>query len=291
MALLQKGWAKRAIVADSDPLVRAIWECWQSPGQQALVLRAIAEWQAQFSQTHATIARNAKGEPIRLYFSSSPVQSWTALKMICETPNLRPISEVAAASLVLRKLTFGGVVRFAQGSEAVPGKNSRLNIKYVSGQLAKLARWQYRFPPIYPAQVLSSAQSAIDLVDKTAGTIAAWVDPPYYLPRADYGRMCPAYPGHRPHAAETMDFALYILRKVAAIPNVGHLIYSNYSSQQHDFLVDRILSDFDQIQTIDRGRLNSLYQGNGKPSVLASERIWIAQKTEIMGMQKQLCLI
>lgn len=248
--MIQNGWAKRAIVGDVDPMLRCIWESWLK-GDWAKVYNLIEDWKGKFAAMDSD-------------------EAWARLKHESRTGSTEMR---AAASLCLRKLTFGGVTREGQ-------QNGELNIKYVQCQLEPFQRWEYRFPPLANVVLADDCFSAIDLAAKDAGTKAAWVDPPYYIPRS-MGRMVACYPGHKPHDVDTMNLGINALRQTVEL-KPDHLLYSNYSSLEHDRQVEALMDG----KSVDFGRLETMHQGNGEACVFTNEKVWV--KSSILCEQLSL---
>jgi hypothetical protein len=202
-----------AFLSDSDPTVHAVWLAWLNPSKHAAVLNEIDKWKHVFERL-------------------GPDEAWTQLKLSIEDfPG--DFVELAAASLVLRKLTFGGVVR--------EGASGRLNIKWVQGQVTQLLKWTYKFPPQPNGLInisLDWRDSLAQLQRAAFDEAIALIDPPYWLPygpgssRRGTGRMSPCYPGHSPHAPWQRDMCLDAVAAALADPRITRIFITNYYSAE-----------------------------------------------------------
>lgn len=249
--LLRTKTVEQAFWGEQDRSLIAVYKIWQS-GDYQPIYDGIEQWKLKFRQDSES--------------------AWIALKQDFE-------AGCPVASLVLRKLTFGGVVRFGS-------KNGKLNVRPVKDCLQSIQKWHYRFPKIQPVSISIGYEAAIESCKQSSPeSLVSWVDPPYYLPRAEFGRMVPCYPNHKPHDDSTLEMAIDALAKTAEIPTCKHLIYSNYQSEQHDQKVAEIFKKqgFDAVSLVDIGRLDGMHRGTGNPRVLASEGIWIAQRSDLLN--------
>ena len=203
--------ANAAFIGESDPSVLAVWLAWLQPRTHAEVLRRLELWKNEFQSTDV--------EP-----------AWEALKHSFETSQG---AELAAASLALRKLTFGGVVR--------DGATGNLNIRYVQCQVPKFLKWTYVFPPqpsglVHASNDWQGSWAAVERHHFEEGI--AVLDPPYWLPygpgssRRGTGRMSPAYRGHQPHAEETKALCVEAFAVAVSDPRFALIQITNYYSEE-----------------------------------------------------------
>jgi hypothetical protein len=201
-----------AYFSDSDPSVLAVWEAWLDPAKHADVLTVIDGWKALFQVMGADIP-------------------WHQLKAAVggEAQGI----ELAGASLALRKLTFGGVVR--------EGAKGKLNIKWVPCQVSQFLQWTYLFPPQPNGSINLSRDWRDSLAELQKGDFdeaIAVIDPPYWLPygpgssRRGTGRMSPCYPGHDPHAQWQMDMCVDAFAAALAEPRITQIFVTNYHSSE-----------------------------------------------------------
>lgn len=251
LMMLQNGFAKRAIVAESDPALRCIWESWLH-GNHEHVYRGIERWQTAIQE-------------------SGIEQVWNEMKASLSADSLE---FRAATSLAMRRIAFGGVMRHGQ-------ENGKLNIKFVRTQIPAFLKWRYQFPPPADVSLFDDCIAAIQSAKSEQGMIAGWIDPPYYIPRY-FGRMVACYPWHKPHSAETLRLGVGALKEALTL-DIPHLIYSNYSSREHDALVSDLMVGATEINC---GRFSDLHQGHGDPSVFVNERLWLKSQS----YQQQLSL-
>lgn len=232
---------KHAFVADADPSVWAVWECWRKPDLHSHVRQIIRNIQA-----------NA---------AANPALAWDFLKQDFEAANIRRPDLLAATSLAIRKLAFGGVIRL--------GSSGKLNITWSKGQLPKLLSWQYRFPAQPKGAQINLSHFWQDAVLRFTGSSCkraiALIDPPYWLPytpgtsRRGTGGMTPAYPGHKPHAQETFDLCTKCVSSLVDSHRVQRLVVANYWSNEMDEALTKIAEEAQlPIECIKVGRLDGI---------------------------------
>lgn len=263
-ACLQRGLAQRAVVGEADLLVASVWQAWETS-----------------YESHQIVYEQLKRCKTR-FLSQDPDDGWAEFKSRSTSLTISPW-EAAAIELCMRQLTFGGVMRTAKTSDD-------LNVKWTKDQLRLFARWRYTFPPVKFCTIAPDYQQAIYEAEQVNPPSAiAWVDPPYYLPR-EMGHMDPAYRGHRPHDRATLEMGIDALQQTARLPFVHTLIYSNYSSPEHDLMAYGALMDcgFDEVRAIDFGVLDTMNQGNGESKVQAHDLILVAHKTRVVTRQLSL---
>jgi len=205
-----------AYLSDADPTVWSIWHCWNHP------------------ELHLAVYENLK--TLKNEAIADIASAWISLKAEFEAANTSNPARLAAVSLTIRKLTFGGVVR--------EGANGHLNVKWVQCQVDTLPRWRYRFPPFPPNAHISLSQSweaALDAFEKSSSEAAiALIDPPYWVPytpgtkRKGRGGMTPAYIGHKPHDEATLAMCVNCVQRLAVNPCVKRVVVANYLSARLD---------------------------------------------------------
>lgn len=225
---------KNIFLGECDRLLLSIYQCWLNPESHQAVYDAIADWQKRF---HAATYSPAKFDLV-----------WDCLKQrLDKSPMARyedyPIAERAAASLVLRKLTFGGVVRL--------NTQGMLNVKWVNDTIPGFLRWSYRFPFVPEdcnITIVNSWQKCVSRFHDWAeanpeGRAIALVDTPYFanLPsqeamdkRKQQNGITPAYPGHEPHSLKTLNLSIAPVRILRDFGQVKRIVVTNYYSDQLD---------------------------------------------------------
>lgn len=206
---------KQVFLADTDPSVRAVYDVWTTP------------------HLHHDFYCDLRS--LQAYFAREPEMAWNCLKSNLNHPKIQPTTRLAAASLTLRYLTFGGVVRC--------NADGKLNVTYAPERLETLKRWKYTLPPIpknCEIQISADWQccltrfEAICLGNREAAyrpkKAILLLDPPYYSDRSLGVRMTPAYPGHQPHDPATLDLCMDALSMALSTPNIDRIVMTNYVS-------------------------------------------------------------
>jgi len=245
------GYTNYRFLGESAPDVRAIWESWLS-----------GQW-------------HKVRESVRFAATLDPQHAWDTAKELYEITE-KPV-QLAAASLILRKLAFGGVIRH--------NTQGKLNVTWSSHKVEAFRNWAVSAPPVCPG---------ITLRDSWEGAIAAWqdlecqkslvvIDPPYWLPyapgteRRGTGLMTPAYAGHRPHDDETLALCLEPLRQVASNPNAARIVVCNYYSDLLNTEIANIANRHNRRFTWKNFGVMEGLNHNKKQRVQAIERFWILQ--------------
>lgn len=260
---------KRAFVADADPSVWAVWECWRKPHLHPHVKQII---------------RN-----IQTNTAANPALAWDLSKQDFEAANTRRPDLLAATSLAIRKLAFGGVIRF--------GASGKLNITWSKGQLPKFLSWQYRFPAQPEGTQINLGDSWQDAVSAFKSSdckrAIALIDPPYFVPytpgtsRRGNGGMTPAYPGHKPHAQDTFDLCVDCVSSLVSSNRVKRLVVANYWSSEMNEALTKIAEDAQlPIECIKVGRLDGINRSRAV-STQNVDCLWVIGHQRI----KQLSLI
>jgi hypothetical protein len=222
---------KQAFIADADPSVWAVWECWRG-GFSGAVEERVKEWQFRFMG-----GANAAWSELKREFEHFS-------KWVLTDPHYESNVPLAAASLALRKLTFAGVTRC--------NKQGGLNVVPSKEQLEIFPRWRYAMPP--------KPQGTVSLSWDWADAIAAFessdcqqaiaiVDSPYWLPytpgtkRRGTGWMTAAYVAHNPHADAEFSMCVDAVRRLAHNPRVKCLKVCNYDSEPMQQALEAIASE------------------------------------------------
>lgn len=251
-------WAS-VFAADANPATWAVWHCWGN------------------LQLHSEVYCHV--ERLKSVLKDDPGYGWESLKLAYEAANVSEPASLAATTLMVHRLTFGGVVRC--------NTQGRLNIAASKGQYEALERFHYRFPPI-PLGGLTVGHQWEDAIaafnDIGRGKTLAIVDPPYWLPyqpgteRRGTGAMTPAYPGHLPHAEATLRLTIDSVRALATNPKVHRLIVTNYLSDAVDGAMSAIADGAGYyLQRVDLGLLNGLNKSR-TAVVKARDTAWVMTK-------------
>lgn len=230
--MLASGRVKNAFVADVDPAVFSVWSCWGNKRLAAAVERNV--W---------GISDDIK-KRIDQQNNSSLNAIFDLLKVEIEQPLDDRKNSLAAASILLRKLVFGGVLRCnAQG---------KLNVALSKDKLNQFTSWHFEWPYFdesWRLSVSESWQACIQRFEESNCQDAiAFLDPPYWLPpksrpgRRGTGIMTPAYTHHgNPQGQETLDLFVHCLQRLLANPRVKRIVATNYVSDPLNFEVGRLM--------------------------------------------------
>jgi hypothetical protein len=250
---------RHAFAGEANPATRAVWEVWSHPDIHEAVYGHLEALKQAMLDDQAT--------------------AWPALKARYEEP-VEATDSLAAVALMMHRLTFGGVTRC--------NRFGLLNVALSRGQLGKLAKWRYRFPPAPERLVVTPGwEAAIASFAASGATNAlALVDPPYWMPytpgtrRRGTGGMTPAYPGHKPHDPATLAMCLDSATALAAMPQVERLVVTNYLTQEMDEAMHTIANDAGRyIQRLDLGRLAGLNRSRAAVTC-ARDTAWIMTHTQ-----------
>jgi hypothetical protein len=242
---------------EKDASVRAIFLAW-GWGYHEEVCAKIHDWKERFRDNGARTM-------------------WPALTDAWETCNTSEgrvhLIDFAAASLVLRKLTFGGMLRTNKS-------DGRLNIKYVGCQLPELLKWNFTFPPIpedAPFCLMPSWQGCIMQFRKAErfNTAEALLDPPYWSPDKS---LTGCYPGHDPSSVETFGLSVDSFRACLEDERIKRIILCNYYSDELDCAVHNVAGEFgEEVQAIQTGTLAGV-QKSRKITTTESQAIWVVER-------------
>lgn len=228
------GRTESRILAESAPDVRAIWSAWVE-GDWGYVQDGIRSYQRMPTQ-----------------------EAWdTAKAVYAQHQGL----QLAAASLVLRKLAFGGVIRH--------GANGELNVSWHESKAMSFRQWKAPAPHA-TGKVMLYDDALQCLRESPEDDALVVIDPPYWLPGT--GRMTPAYRAHTPHGDDT--FALCVDALVLALPWAKRIVVCNYESPQ---LHEAILALAPHAKWVDFGVMDRMNNGNGEAKVKANERFWVIE--------------
>ena len=169
------------------------------------------------------------------WFSRDSKDAWETLckrvEIIEASPQKNLCVEAAAVGSVLRKLTFGGVVR--------KNKHNKQNAPLVNGQIEKLVGWE-------PTLELHKIKKEVHLRNDFRRAIEAFleskfeaaealIDPPYYAPRSECPRTQTAtYWGHEPHSVRTKYLCTNAVRMCCEEARFKRIVVTNYLSKDLD---------------------------------------------------------
>jgi site-specific DNA-adenine methylase len=208
----QEAWVAKhypglpVVAADADFLVRATWECWAKPRLRKGVSSLVEAWQQR-------IRRN----PDEAFTELAELASWYYCPghQSCYNPVL-----VATVSILLRRLTFGGVIRLNQ--------QGVLNVGLSQDKLRSfLAGWEFIWPePPRSLKVFGDWGRAVDFVaghdHRTPETnyrrAIAIIDPPY----------CDGTTDAYAQASGDYTMALDCIDGLLASGNVARIVAFNY---------------------------------------------------------------
>lgn len=219
-----------AVVADADPTIVAIWRVWQDPVKRQNCDQFIKHYSdrvVEFAQSGVT--RETLKDRIKL------VNFFDELKYNFENPYSVTFEHLAAVSLVLRKLVFGGVVRC--------NTLGKLNVAVSYDKLIAFPNWQHKWidlDPLCEVKIESDYKNCFttDFEFSDSSSIdwsqtLVFIDPPYYLPyepgtkRKGVGAMTPAYPGHNVSGEYTYNLAFDSV-KLALERGAKRVVHTNY---------------------------------------------------------------
>jgi len=261
LKLMSQG-ARSLFWSDTDATMRAIYRVWVN-----------SELHDQF-YIHL--------EEFRSSFFRKPIErdrAWIQLKDTFDAADTSSPAKLAAASLCLRKLTFGGVVRASA--------NGKLNVTYCTGQLDELEKWRYRLPIAPPTLNISQSWegSFKELEKSSCERTFCLIDPPYWLPiyeadeslkkvRRQAGTMLPCYLGHKPHDRATLDLCVDAVRTALSSQKIQRIVITNYFSEELDSAIAALCDEFKKPLTIKTvGKLDGINRGR-VATTQNKEAIW-----------------
>jgi len=251
---LATGIVNRAFIADIDPAVYTVWQAWQDPTLREAVAFSVYRWAESIQKAYAT------GDEDTLISN---------FNVLCHELNAPiPGHEVglAAASIVLRKLVFGGVLRCnAQGT---------LNVALSKDKLRAFQAWDFKWPYVNPRWTVCLADSAHACLDEFEASdcesAIAFFDPPYWVPkgsrpgRRGTGALTPAYTHHGdPQGEELKELCLSVLERLLSNPRVERIVVTNYISPELAAAVEAMgkggrawrLTPLGELTTMNRGMI------------------------------------
>lgn len=254
--------------ADTDPTMRAIYCVWVN-----------SELHDQFYIHLEEFRSSLCREPLERDIA------WNQLKDTFDAADISYPARLAAASLCLRKLTFGGVVRASA--------NGKLNVTYCKGQLDELKKWRYQLPISPPTLSISQSWewSFKELEKSDCERTFCLIDPPYWVPLYETisylplnkgfkkvsvktSTMTAAYLGHKPHDRATLDLCVDAVRTALSIQKIQRIVITNYFSEELDSAIADLCNEFKKpciIKTV--GKLDGINRGR-VATTQNKEAIW-----------------
>lgn len=239
--MLAKGVVKDAFISDIDPAVTTVWRAWMETEPDEFGF-----WDGECGREYIQgfIQALCKNIALDKALDNSIDVYFNELKLWLESGYDSEPQQLAAASIILRKLVFGGVLRC--------NTKGKLNVALSQDKLDQFASWQFEWPHFDEAWRLSvsdSWQNCIKRFEESGFQSAiAFVDPPYWLPpksrpgRLGTGAMTPAYTHHGdPQGKELFDGFMLCLTKLLDNPRVSRVVFTNYVSDPLCFEIDRLL--------------------------------------------------
>lgn len=313
--LYQDTWASDLYIADADDSILAVYRVWLQDDLHGPTYELIQEYidtflplyqsdllfDAQLKKRVQQILPLADGSALLPRLASLPLLLAfmaavnKALSKALQGVELRPgvaafwelltndleLSagddvRLAAASLVLRILTFGAVTR--------DNKSGGLNIRFCDDKLNIFGRWDYRFPPQPNAQVhmFADYRDCLNAAAKSRNRKTVMLDPMYYVPhcpgtkRRGNGAMTAAYRGHKPSAPKTKAMATESLAMALAMPKTERVFICNYYSDELEQELFAV-AEGEAIDTHIIGKLDGMNH-SGAQTTEEQERVWIIDR-------------
>ena len=278
LKLMSQG-ARSLFWADTDPTMRAIYRVWVDKSLHDQFYFYLEEFRASFFKESPTLVCLDGMRLLKDSIRSIQDKAWTQLKDTFDFADKSNLAKLAAASLCLRKLTFGGVVRASA--------NGKLNVTYCKGQLDELEKWRYRFPIVPPTLNISQSWegSFKELERSDCEKTFCLIDPPYWLPlyetdedlkkaRRQAGTMLPCYRGHKPHDRATLDLCVDAVRIALSSQKIQRIVITNYFSEELDSAIAALCDEFKKPLTIKTvGKLDGINRGR-VATTQNKEAIW-----------------
>ena len=220
---------KSAIVSDADLSVYAIWKVWITPELQDKCSEIINTYKVRLSAVKTTKEDMKSSEAYVIYQElknkfNSLINNQSS-----------DYAAIAAISLILRKLVFGGVIRCS---------SKGLNVTLSWDKLKSFSRWNHQWYELDPMCHIELAKdwqgSLINLEQSSFKKFLVLIDPPYWLPyepgtkRRGTGSMTPAYAVHNPWDEDTFQMAVGSVEKCLQLMNQSgdsRIVHTNYWSK------------------------------------------------------------
>lgn len=257
-------------LADADASVQCIFKVWIEERLEDAVYEEIAYWKKKFNELAPDKAWSDLTHDYAWYSHAHKSRVRDAVETDLTD---RQIAKLAATGLVMRKLTFGGVMR--------TGAAGKINVRYVKGQLEQLERWEYKFPPL-PDAKFYFARSWEEVMEGFSGfdvsSAEAFLDPPYYAPKTDGRRCTPAYIGHAPHAPETLALCTESFESCLKDPRITRINVTNYYSEELDHALIDLCGRHGCKVSLSRGGELKGMNKVGKEKLGETEGLWTVRR-------------
>lgn len=278
LKLMSQG-ARSLFWADTDATMRAIYHVWVDKSLHDQFYFYLEEFRASFFKESLTLVCPDGMRLLEDSIRSIQDKAWTQLKDTFDAADESNTAKLAAASLCLRKLTFGGVVRASA--------NGKLNVTYCNGQLDELEKWRYQLPIAPPTLSISQSWegSFKELEKSVCERTFCLIDPPYWLPlckadedlkkvRRQAGTMLPCYLGHKPHDRATLNLCVDAVRTALSIQKIQRIVITNYFSEELNSAIAALCDEFKKPLTIKTvGKLDGINRGR-VATTQNKEAIW-----------------
>lgn len=198
---------KKAIIADSDPTIRAVWTLYKNKDLRTKAVAYLRQMQANLTD--------------------NPKETWELIQsafdyQLRKRGNSNPELD-AAISLIYRAVAYGYIARTGKSSD-------KLNVSPGPEQLATINKKHWRdFPHLPPGceiDIYTHWRLAIKSIPPSAKACVL-IDPPYYSPLG----MEPCYIGHKPKNLSTLADFHQSVSMAFAHPGVFRVIAKNYCGQ------------------------------------------------------------
>lgn len=280
--MLANGRVKNAFVGDIDPAVSVVWRFWMDTEPDEFGYFDGESGRDYLEQFIHEYSQKVCATYDDIYFNE--------LKQWLEEDKGDEPHKLPVASIILRKLVFGGVLRCnAQG---------KLNVALSQDKLNQFSSWQFEWPHFdesWRLSVSDSWQQCLDAFAKSdCQNAIAFVDPPYWLPpksrpgRRGTGAMTPAYTHHGdPQGQSTLDLFIDCLDMLLGCPRVKRIVATNYVSPELQLEVDGLLKKHGhQLWFTPLGTLTTMNNGSTREDAPA-EGFWEFGGRRMAGRYQQ----
>jgi hypothetical protein len=292
--------------ADLNPAVQSVWQTWTTPENHPSIkdhldnlltritnelldygdpvtpalTRVIEDETSNTRSTRQALIKAMKSTGCKGW--QLIPNTWSVIKDAYEAGDTGDLNYLAAITLMLHKLSFGGVIRSGKIAD-------NLNIAPSIDQMGVLWGWEHRYPTA-PAFLSFSGswEGAVTAFEASTQVDAlAVIDPPYYWPVR--GEMTPAYRWHTPWADETLALTLDCAGAMAKSRKLSRIVVTNYLSDPVDQAMTGLAAEHNWYLTrVDLGRLDGLNRSKACTSD-RRDTAWIFNRDRPQ-VADQLCL-
>jgi hypothetical protein len=217
---------RNAIVSDSDLSVYAIWKTWLDESLMKDCSQIINDYHLRLSSVKTTKDEMKNSEAFSVYLELKEKFNFLM------TERSSDYSTMAAVSLLLRKLVFGGVIRTSRKG---------LNVTLSWDKLKSFPNWNHQWhqlDPLCNVDISMDWRTCLDKLEESNFKRAlVLIDPPYWLPyepgskRRGTGAMTQAYTVHKPSDDETFLMATESVERCLAMDKNIRVVMTNYWSR------------------------------------------------------------